>query len=78
MSKALIILIISLFIQTYCEYRIIDGSHLRSLSYEINQDYDASTPVSINTFDQEMKYQFLKPFHLTHKVSIIHLNLKDD
>ena len=54
MSKTLIILIISLFIQSYCEYRNIDGSRLQSLSYEINQDYDASTPVSINTFDQEM------------------------
>ena len=54
MTKFCIFLIISLFIQSYCEYRYIDGSLLQYLSYTIHQDYDASIPISIDTFNQEM------------------------
>ena len=54
MTKFCIFLIISLFIQSYCEYRYIDGSRLQYLSYTIHQDYDASIPISIDTFNQEM------------------------
>ena len=53
MNIALIFLI-TLFIQSYCEFTIYDGTRLQSLSYTINQDYDASAPVSMKTFNQDM------------------------
>jgi hypothetical protein len=53
MNIALIFLI-TLFIQSYCEFTIYDGTRLQSLSYTINQDYDASAPVSMQTFNQDM------------------------
>ena len=53
MNIALIFLI-TLFIQSYCEFTIYDGTRLQSLSYTINQDYDASAPVSMKTFSQDM------------------------
>ena len=53
MNIALIFLI-SLFIQSYSEFTIFDGTRLQSLSYTINQDYDASAPVSMKTFNQDM------------------------
>ena len=53
MNIALIFLI-TLFIQSYCEFTIYDGTRLQSLSYTINQDYDASAPISMKTFNQDM------------------------
>ena len=53
MNIALVFLI-TLFIQSYCEFTIYDGTRLQSLSYTINQDYDASAPVSMKTFNQDM------------------------
>jgi len=53
MNIALIFLI-SLFIQSYSEFTIFDGTRLQSLSYTINENYDASAPVSMQTFNQDM------------------------
>ena len=53
MNIALIFLI-SLFIQSYSEFTIFDGTRLQSLSYTINENYDASAPVSMKTFNQDM------------------------
>ena len=50
----MIYIILTLFLQTFCVYKIYDGSNLKSLSYTIDQNYDASLPVSMDYFDQEM------------------------
>ena len=49
-----LIFLISLFIQSYSEFTIFDGTRLQSLSYTINENYDASAPVSMQTFNQDM------------------------
>ena len=51
-SETLIFL--SLFLYVLSIYRIYDGSKLKSLSYYPNENYDASIPVSMNAFNQEM------------------------
>ena len=53
MNRLLIIAAL-LFIQAFCEYKIYDGSKLKSLSYTLDQNYDASIPVSMENFNQEM------------------------
>ena len=47
-------LFLALFLKAFCEFKIFDGSRLTEFSYSIDQNYDASKPVSIETFDQEM------------------------
>ena len=54
MNKIIIYIILALFLQSFCVYKIYDGSNLKSLSYTIDQNYDASLPVSMDYFDQEM------------------------
>ena len=54
MKKILVLIALSLFIQSLCESIIYDGSRLKELSYSIDQDYDASILISMNTFNQEM------------------------
>ena len=54
MKKILIHITLSLFLQTLCEFAIYDGSRLKELSYSIDQNYDASIPISMNNFNQEM------------------------
>jgi hypothetical protein len=54
MNKILSILILSLFIQIICEFKIYDGSRLKELSYYPDENYNASIPVSMENFDQEM------------------------
>ena len=54
MEKAFLFIFVTLFNQIFCEFKTFDGSNLISLSYAPNVDYDASSPVSIEIFDQEM------------------------
>ena len=54
MNKILIFVILSIFIQINCEFKIYDGSRLKELSYYPDENYNASIPVSMETFDQEM------------------------
>lgn len=54
MPKVLISIVLSLFIQAFCEFTVFDGSKLKSLSYQIDQNYDARPRISIENFNQEM------------------------
>ena len=54
MNKILLFVILSIFIQINCEFKIYDGSRLKELSYYPDENYNASIPVSMETFDQEM------------------------
>ncbi len=54
MNKYTIFIILSLFLQALSDYRYLDGSRLQSLSYSPNVDYDASIPVTMDYFDQDM------------------------
>ena len=53
MNKFLIVLL-SLFIQSICQFQVFDGSKLISLSYSPNENYDASEIISMDNFNQEM------------------------
>jgi hypothetical protein len=54
MNNFIIFIFASILFEAFCEYTIYDGSRLISLSYSPEQDYDASIPVSMDNFDQEM------------------------
>jgi hypothetical protein len=54
MTNFLKAIFLSLVLQSLCEYTIYDGSKLQSLSYSPDQNYNASIPVSMENFDQEM------------------------
>ena len=47
-------ILFSLFLQIFCEHKIYDGSKLKFLSNEQDENYDASIPVSMDNFNQEM------------------------
>ena len=54
MSKAMILIFLTIFFQTLCEFKIFDGSKLKDLSYSPNEDYNPEEKVSIENFSQEM------------------------
>ena len=54
MNNFIIFIFALILFEVSCEYKIYDGSRLISLSYSPEQDYDASIPVSMDNFDQEM------------------------
>ena len=54
MNNFIIFIFASMLFEVFCEYTTYDGSRLISLSYSPELDYDASIPVSIENFDQEM------------------------
>ena len=54
MKQILFLIGLALFLEAFCEYKIYDGSRLKDLSYSIDENYDASIPISMETFNQEM------------------------
>ena len=54
MNNFLVFVFFTIVYQTICEYTIYDDSLLKSLSYSPDYDYDASIPVSMENFNQEM------------------------
>ena len=54
MNMSLIIIVLSMFLQIYCDYITFDGSKLVSLSYSPNVDYNAEESVSTDTLNQDM------------------------
>ncbi len=54
MDKMFLFILICLSLQIFCEYKTYDGTNLISLSYSVNEDYNAEPPVSMENFNEEM------------------------
>ena len=54
MAKMFLFILICLSLQIFCEYKTYDGTNLISLSYSVNEDYNAEPPVSMENFNEEM------------------------